>query len=311
MSQRAGAVAGRVLVTGATGFVGHHLVARLLRDGHEVHVVVRPTSQLSRLGPVRDQLHVHVHDGTTQGLHAVMEGARPQVVFHLASRFLAIHQSDDVQGLVEDNLLFPTQLVEAAARSGVLRLVNAGTSWQHFESRAYDPVCLYAATKEAFEKLLAHYVNAFALRVVTLKLFDTYGPGDPRPKLFALLSRAAQSGEELEMSPGAQVIDLCHVDDVVEAFVVAGQRVRAGTQPAMETFAVSGERHSLRELVEIFNQVSSRPVRVVWGGRPYREREVMQPWSTGTPLPGWQPKVDLRRGMTRLLADANRSVPEK
>jgi nucleoside-diphosphate-sugar epimerase len=300
-----------VLVTGATGFVGHHLAARLLREGHDVHVVVRPQSQLGRLGSLRERLHLHVHDGTTRGLIAVMEAARPEVVFHLASRFLATHQSDDVQGLIEDNLLFPTQLVEAAVRSGVLRLVNTGTSWQHFESRPYDPVCLYAASKEAFEKLLAHYVNASALRVVTLKLFDTYGPGDPRPKLFALLRRTARTGEQLEMSPGAQVIDLCHVDDVVEAFVVAGQRLRAPGEPGMESFAVSGERHTLRDLVEIFNQVSPRPARIVWGGRPYREREVMQPWSTGTALPGWRPKVDLRSGMARLLADPDPAVSEK
>ena len=197
--------AGSVLVTGATGFVGAHLTRRLVADGWDVHLVVGPGSDLARLGPAADRVRAHVHDGTTEGLIALVGAAGPDPVIHLASLFLAQHAPADVAGLVASNVLFGTQLVEAMAQHGVTRLLNTGTSWQQYENRDGAPVNLNAATKEAFEAVLAYYVEAQGLRVLTLKLFDTYGPDDPRPKLLTLLRRTAASQQPLAMSPGEQL----------------------------------------------------------------------------------------------------------
>ena len=100
------------------------------------------------------------------------------------------------------------------------------------------------------------------------------------------------------MSPGEQMIDLVHVDDVVEAFVLSAQRLVSGTVEGHERYAVSSGRPiKLRELVELFVRVTAGPLAIEWGGRPYRDREVMIPWNTGSPVPGWQPKVGLEEGI--------------
>ncbi|MBW1712355.1 MAG: NAD(P)-dependent oxidoreductase, partial [Deltaproteobacteria bacterium] len=287
----------RALVSGASGFVGGHLVRRLAREGQEVHAILRPSSQAGRLAEIKG-LVIHCHDGTTAGLIRIVEAARPEVVFHLASLFVAEHSWPDLAPLIESNVLFGAQLAEAMAACQVTRLVNTGTAWQHYQDRDYSPVCLYAATKQALEDILRFYVEAAGLRVITLKLFDTYGPDDHRPKLFSALSRAAAEGQTLALSPGEQLLDLVHVEDVVEAFVLAARRLLAGQAEQMETYAVSSAAPlPLRQVVETYLKATGRRLSLDWGGRPYRAREVMVPWSKGQRLPGWGPKIGLEEGL--------------
>lgn len=291
----------KALLTGATGFIGRHLVRRLASEGHEVHAVLRagrPRAERT----IGQRVIAHVHDGTTGGLIEIMEAARPDVVIHLASRFVAEHRPDDIEELVSSNLLFATQLVEAMAIHQIRSFINTGTSWQHYRDEVYNPVCLYAATKQAFEAVLRHYVESCGLRALTLKLFDTYGPGDRRGKLFSLLGQAARTGEPLEMSPGEQLLDLVYIDDVVDAFLLAADCLAETSGPAGQTYAVgSGRPVSLREVVRSYCEIAGVGLDVRWGSRPYRAREVMIPWSQGTPVPGWTAKISLREGIRRMV----------
>ena len=283
------------LVTGATGFIGGRLARRLLDDGWRVTALVRPGSKLTGCPGLKR----HVHDGSTEYLVRLLRRLRPDVVFHLASLFLAEHAPADVRPLVESNVLLGCQLAEAMAQSRTLRLVNTGTSWQHYHEAAYDPINLYAATKQAFADILAYYEGAHGLRTVTLELFDTYGPGDPRRKLLAALRRAAEA--DVAFSAGRQLIDLVHVADVVEAFVTAARRLLAGRVRRGETYAISsGRPRPLREVAAVFARTNGLRLRVKWGARPYRPREVMRPWSRGRRLPGWRPKIGLEEGFRGL-----------
>lgn len=297
----------RALVTGATGFVGSHLAMHLLAQGWDVAYVRRPGSRTPAWwGERAERLHAYTHDGTTEGMRAIVEQAAPDVVFHLASLFISEHAPEQVAPLIEANVLFGAQLLEATSAVGVSALVNTGTAWQHFGGTAeYRPVNLYAATKQAFEDVLAYYADARGLRAVTLELTDTYGPHDERGKLFALLARTAASGETLAMSPGEQLIDLVHADDVVRAFALAADRALALAPGATERFSVtSGEPLPLQELVVRYERATGRRVRVEWGGREYRAREVMRPYA-GAPLPGWSPEVPLDAGLAQLAEEGS------
>ena len=293
-----GAVGTRALVTGATGFLGGHLTRHLLATGWTVDCIVRASS--SALPP---GARGHVYDGSTDSLLTAVDAARPDVVFHLASVFVAAHKPESVDPLIRSNVLLGAQLLEGMAAAGCTRLVNTGTCWQHLDDADYQPVNLYAATKQAMEDILDYYVSTGAVDVVTLKIYDTYGPNDTRDKVLALLVRAALEGTHLDLSPGEQFLELVYVDDVVAAFTTAAQALLEGRSHRHRRYALRArERLSLRETARIVERVAGRPIDAVWGARPYREREVMTPWRAGEPLPGWSAVVGLEDGVRRLVA---------
>lgn len=297
-----------VLITGVTGFIGSHLARRLLREGAQVHAVIRASSDLKLVDDIADRLHLHVSDDSVEAISDSLAGVRPSTVFHLASLFLAVHQPPDVGRLVDSNVRFGAALAEvitAADRiaGGLPGFVNVGTAWQHYDSAPYHPVALYAATKQAFQDVLYFYHAARGLPVVNLKFFDTYGPRDPRRKVLAVLRAAGPAQSPLPMTGGEQYIDLVHVEDVVSALLVAAERVRQ-SPPRFESFAVSSGRPvSIRELARIVGEVRGHTIPIEWGAMPYREREMMRPWSAGPVLPGWKPAIPLEEGLMRLEAN--------
>lgn len=293
----------RALITGAAGFIGGGLTRRLLAEGWEVHVLLGRLCRREALADVEDQVTVYTHDGSMESMLTLMGEARPDVVFHLAALFLSDHRPEDVGDLVSSNILFSVQLVEAMAAHGVRRLVNTGTSWQHFGTAEYRPVNLYAATKQAFEDILAYYHDAQGLSCITLKLYDTYGPGDRRRKLIHNLLEAAQTGETLAMSPGEQEVELTHVVDVTAAFGRAAELLLEAEKPLLAAYLVPGHRLTVRDLVVLISRVAGRPIQAAWGGRPYRPREVMLPVEAeARRLPGWMPRIGLEAGIAECLA---------
>jgi nucleoside-diphosphate-sugar epimerase len=297
----------KILVTGATGFVGGHFVKRLIQENHEVHVLIRPTSNLSAFEDNADPVKVHRFNGSTDGMIDLVREANPDVVAHLAALYIGEHQSDDVENLVNSNLLFPVQLAEAMSVNKVQKMINVGTSWQHFDDAEFNPVNLYAATKQAYRALLRYYVETSETRIIHLELFDTYGPDDHRGKLFSLLDGIRKSGDKIAMSPGEQRLDPVYIDDVIDAFMIALEQLNIesfDTTHGQETYSVcTGAPVSLRELVKVYEDVIGQSLDIEWGGREYRAREVMLPWSLGGTLPGWAPRISLVNGIRRTLQD--------
>ena len=291
------------LVTGGSGYIGARLVERLIADGWQVHVILRPSSSLNLLGSCVNKLTIHLHDGSMNEMLDIVAAAKPEVIFHLAAMAIADHRPENVDQMVISNVLYSTQLAEGMVRNGIRNLVNTETFWQYHEgSDEYDPVCLYAATKQAFHDILYYYAKTGAIQAISLVLFDTYGPRDPRKKLFNILKQAADEIRSIDMTPGEQIVDMTHIDDVVEAYIQAAEMLLTGNIGKLDTYAVtSGRRMTLKELVELVIRETGVPIHPNWGGRPYRTNEVMVPW-LGKPLPGWQPKIDLETGIREVFA---------
>jgi len=287
-----------ILVTGATGFLGSHLIPHLLHSGHCVGCVVRSSSMLPHELSGLPTWRVEA-DGV--GFREALTKFRPDVVVHLAALYVAEHQYEDVGPLVRANVEFGAYLLDAMQLAGCDALVYASTSWQHYRSREYCPVNLYAATKQAFSTLAEYYLDAAGLRLLELHLYDSYGEDDPRCKLLNRLQVATESEEELAMSGGEQRLHLVHVDDLVRGVAMACDQVRTFKAGERRVYRLpSAKAVSLRELVAAFNDANqSNPARVRWGLRPYRVREVFEPWERAEGLPGWFPEVPLAVGLQR------------
>ncbi len=226
---------------------------------------------------------------------------RPTVVFHLATRFVSEHRAADVAPLIHDNVQFGTQLLEAMRAAGVRYFVNAGSAWQHFKNVEYSPVSLYAATKKAFADILEYFVEAAGVKAVTLEFTDTYGPGDARRKLIPIMYEAEQSKRELARVSGDVPLNFVHVDDAVTALIVAAARLTANQGAGHEVYAVrSREAITLKDLFSTWEKARGAHLAARWGERPYRAREVLEHWTQGTLLPGWEPRISLAEGLAGL-----------
>jgi nucleoside-diphosphate-sugar epimerase len=292
---------GEILITGATGYIGFNLVKSLLGSQKKIHIVVREKSNIDKLKLLSDNLIFHIFNGKSEQLHSIFAKSKPKAVFHLAAKFVQQHDIHNIESLVESNLLFAIQLIDAAAESGVKYFLNAG-SYLQYGINSRHPSNLYAAMKSAFEEIINYYIKTTKMKACSLIIFDTYGPNDTRGKVMQRLLECCKRGEKLQMSPGEQKLDLVHIDDVVNAFLKAYEYLRLHEEDGIKNFGVSsGKLISLKELVALINKINNEHLCIDFGAKPYRKNEVMEPWQQFERIPGWNCEWDLDKGISSLL----------
>ncbi len=291
----------KLLISGATGFIGEHLITRLQKEKHAIFIVVRPSTKEESFPK---KIKTYVFDNNIENLTVFMKKEKFDGVIHLASLFLAQHKSEDIKNLIDSNVFFGTTLLEAAAKSGISWFINTGTFWQHYKNKAYSPVNLYAASKQAFESLAQYYVETTPINFVTIKLSDTFGKNDTRPKIFNLLSKLRTTGETLLMSPGKQILDINYIENITDGYIrmITLLSGKEGLSLRGKSFTISAKKRlTLQQLVEVFEKVTKSKLSITWGGRAYRDREVMVPWNKGIQIPGHKQKYSLEDGIREIL----------
>jgi len=288
----------KIFITGATGFIGQHLVRKLTETGNHVCVNLFGGEKT----PFNENVETYIlNENQTEQDIAFLKKANFDGIIHLASLYLTLHKPLEAVKLIDANLRFSTYILECAAQANINWFINTGTFWQNYNNAEYSPVNLYAASKQAFQTIAQYYIETNAIKFVTLKLSDTYGPNDTRPKIFNLWDKIAKTGETLEMSEGEQMIDISYIDDIVEAYHLLAQQIANITIVNGAEFAVKAEnRYTLKQLAIIYEDATGSKLNIAWGKRPYREREVMIPWESGMLVPGWKPRYDLVKGIKNL-----------
>lgn len=285
----------KVLITGATGYLGGRLARCLASQGHEVHIIVRSEVKFEGIAGC----HVDFGDGSR--IVEITELLRPEIIYHLAACYIWDHKPIEIKNLISSNILVGIQVAEAATRVGAI-LVNAGTGFQYKDGERW-PVNLYAVTKQAFMDAIDWYVSVKGLRASSIILNDTYGPRDPRKKLFYLLRSAVGATHPIAMSPGEQILDLLYVDDAIAAFLAAGDSNNFNGPGHNRWLASGGVPMSLRDIAFRWSQVTRLNPNISWGGKAYREREVMFPCLIGSPPPGWRPSISMDQGFAMMERD--------
>jgi len=271
----------RVLITGASGFVGSNLCRRLLAGGHALHLVLREGFKAWRIADILDRVRVHQADLRDAGAvgRAVRE-ARPERIFHLAAYGAYSSQTDPLR-MVQTHVAGTVNLVEACLRVGFGAFVHAGSSSEYgfkdhapAEDEALDPNSCYAVTKAA----ATHYCRYVARRerasITTLRLYSVYGPWEEPTRFIPTLILRGMEGTLPPLVDPETARDYVHVDDVVEAFLLAAEA------PAAEPGAVynvgTGVQTTIREAVEIARRVFGIADPPRWGSMTNRI------WDTGT-----------------------------
>lgn len=278
----------RILITGATGFVGVNLINELVKNQHAIAVLHRDLSKIHLFEKFNNIMYFDISNLTN--INYAIDTFMPDIVIHLATKYVSSHSYLDIESLVESNITLGTMLLDSMTRAGVKKILNFATRWQHVDNRERSPVNLYAATKVAFNDLLEYYAKKGIMHH-TLELCDTFGPFDNRQKIVDLMFTACLDKKEILLTPGNQVIDLVHIQSLAE-FVsrhVGDEGFYSNT-----TSTISGNEIKLRELGRLIETVCGAEGFLIWGGSNYRPNELMSPIS-------FYPKISL--SSTSLLQD--------
>ena len=266
----------RILITGAAGFIGSALAARLLARGDEVlgydnlNDYYDPTlkeARLARLTPQAGFGFVRASLEDRPALERAFAGFRPQRVVNLAAQAGVRYSIENPYAYVEANLVGFINVLEACRHGGVEHLVYASSSSVYGANRklpfsvqdAVDhPVSLYAATKKANELMAHTYSHLYRLPTTGLRFFTVYGPwGRPDMALF-LFTRRILAGEPIEVfNHGRHTRDFTYVDDIVEGVIRTLDRVPAA-DPAFDPLRPNPATSSAP--YRVYNIGNNRPV---------------------------------------------------
>lgn len=293
-------MANKCIITGATGYIGSHVLKYLLSKGWEIHVIADPRFGFDNIKDVLSQIDVFEYTGDINALCLYFQQIQADVVFHLAAAVITNYKPEQVPVLIQSNIQFGAEILEAMKSSYTRLIVSTGSYWQNYNSNLYNPVDLYAATKEAFEKIVQYYVDAFGFRHVNLRLFDVYGEDDKRPKLWNALREIAGTDQHISVSPGEQFLDLIHISDVCTAYEAAYMALINDKAINNKVYGVrTGVMRTLRESIAILEKCLGKDINVDFGAKPYKQREIMKPYEDYLFLPNWSAMVTLNDGFSR------------
>jgi UDP-glucose 4-epimerase len=299
----------RVLVTGGSGFVGANLVRRLLADGHEIHLLLRPGRDLWRLEGVLADVRVHEASlADARSVERVVGAARPEWLFHLAAHGAYPSQTETLS-IVETNLIGTANLLEAAAAVGFDAFVNSGSSSEYgykdhapSEDEWLEPNSTYAVAKAAATMYCRQRARRSDLPVTTLRLYSVYGPfEDPSRLIPRLLAEGLQARFPPLVNPSV-ARDYVHVDDVCDAYLLAAT---ASKESGAVYNVGTGVQTTLAEIVGVVRRLLAIDVEPAWGTMADRSWDtdvwVANPARIEAEL-GWSPRLDLERGLAETIA---------
>ncbi len=299
----------RYLITGASGFIGANIVQRLLKENTEVHVLVRPKSNTSKLSAILTQIQTHtISVDDSQTLEKVLLDIHPEYIFHLASYGNNSAQTDVAQ-MVQSNIQFSTNLLLAAQTIPYKAFVLTGSSSEYgFKTKAMsetdilEPASFYAATKAGITHIAQVFRKLYNKPIVVVRPFSVYGPYEDASRLVPTVIKKCLAQEDIMLTPGTEKRDFIYVDDFVEGFF----RVANAPEKLPDGLVNigSGHEYTTKEMVTTIHQLTQSNSKLLWGTYPNRKWDT-EFWKADmrrmVDYYQWQPHTSLSQGISKTI----------
>jgi len=302
----------KVLLTGGTGFLGHHVVKALLDRKANVTLLVQPHEKTWRLDD-GIQSKVNMVKGTLKNREetkkAVQE-VQPEIIIHFAGWMERKRDVAILDNMYEHHVLSTMNLILAADPKVTKLILNTGTSEEYgeqddpfIETLPIDPVSPYSATKGAATVMATYLSKAVGLPVVTMRPFITYGPGQVHDTLIPFLIKGVLQKKTVELTEGLQYRDFIFVDDLVSCYLAVIGKAESIKSP--QVFNVgTGQKTRVRDVIETIANLTNGQDYLKIGARPMRPGEpesMVADIQKAREFLGWEPIVSLSEGIGKTI----------
>lgn len=296
-----------VLVTGASGFIGSHLLESLLELKYKIIIIERSDSNHERIKSLLKKIKIYYSDKNQTEL--AFKDNKIDCVIHLAAKYIKAHNSvEDVDGIINTNVKFSTELCQYCIQYKVKGFINTGTFFEYKmqnrpikENDKEEAYNLYSASKLSFQEVLKYYAQNYDLKTVTLRLFSPFGDRD-NEKIMALLVKTLNNGSRLEFSGGEQRWNFTYVKDIALAYVKTLEYLNK-TKEKYSVFNVGyNKEYSIKEVAKKLEKIAGKKSNILWGTRPYVENEIYYANCDNSKIKkvlGWRPKYDIDYGLKK------------
>lgn len=302
---------GPVLVTGATGFIGSHVVHELVTQGVDVHVFVRKTSSLSRLSDVRKKITIYKGDLSDKtSVEKVVKRVKPKGIFHFGVASVVSGLGVDAKSMIATNFLGTVNLINAVAPLKYDFFVMTGSFLEYGfkkhpirEEEVCNPNEIYGITKLASTLYGSAHALSEQKPIVVCRLFTPYGPYNDPARLTHRIIERALNNKDIQLTNPQVSRDFVYIDDIVELLLEVASHA---SKHAGQIFNVgSGVRTKLEDVVSyIVKTMSSKSV-AKWGA--FRavsydsdawQADMKKTYSHFS----WRPKTSLKMGIDKTIA---------
>ena len=298
----------RVLVTGASGFIGSNLTRNLIKTEDQINILVREKSNLWRINDVLSDCNVHTADlSDFEGIRNLIDKVKPEIVYHCAT-FGVYPNQKDVAKNIQTNVIGTLNLLTSLHENLELeRLVNLGSVFEYGyksnsikETDLTQPFDSYSVTKVSQTKLVEYYSHQKKLPAVTLRIFTPYGTFEEPGRLISDVMIAAVKKNPLKILSRKAKRDFVYIDDVTSALIKASKK--SGVDG--EIFNIgSGVATSVEDLINLVCTVTDTNLEVSWSDEDQEKHD-----KTGTDgfadlqkvkKIDWEPEVSLKDGLSK------------
>jgi nucleoside-diphosphate-sugar epimerase len=284
-----------ILLTGATGFLGSHLLEKLIKD-YEVIITKRSFSKTWR---IEDSLQdIMYYDIDKLKLEEIFEENKIDIIIHAATTYGRDGQ-EKISDVIKTNLLFPIELLELSDKFGTNYFINTDTFYNKGISLE-GTLKSYITSK----KHLLDYTRSFEkIKVINMRLEHIYGPKDSQKKFVPFVIKQLLSSDELDLTKGEQKRDYTYIEDVCEAYLAILKEITSIKHNFTNIEVGTGKSTTLKDFVLLIKELCESQTKLEFGKIPYRENEIMESRANTEILRSfnWAEKYSLKQGIVETI----------
>lgn len=298
----------KVLLTGATGFLGSHILRSLIEHNIEIIILKRSFSNDDKIAKFNTQYRAYDIDKIS--LYEVFEKEfNINAVIHCATNYG--RKKGKVSEIFQSNVYFPLQLLETATFFNTATFINTDSSLNKTELvKGY--MQNYILTKKQFLEWGRLFAETKKISFINMKLEHIYGAGDDDSKFTSFIVHSCINNlDKIDLTDGEQLRDFIYIDDVISAYLTI--LINEQTQKGYCEYEVgSGMAIKIRDFVTTVKQIAKSTTKLYFGAISYRENEILYSQANISKLKklGWSPKYDIKKGIETYIDNLTKTRPD-